>query len=94
MVEISTLIKKAPPTLKKLIYRIVPFDRRYGQTFVNTLEFLNNSSKWSKEELTNYQFEQFKLLIEHCYENLTKIYYAPPTNLFKTLFYSCLLVKI
>jgi len=26
-------------------------------------------------------------MIEHCYENLTKIYYAPPTNLFKTLFY-------
>ena len=68
--EISILIKKAPPTLKKLIYRIAPFDRRYGQTFVNTLEFLNNSSKWSKEELKNYQFEQFKLLIEHCYENV------------------------
>ena len=70
MAEISILIKKAPPTLKKLIYRIAPFDRRYGQTFVNTLEFLNNSSKWSREELTNYQFEQFKLLIEHCYENV------------------------
>jgi DNA-directed RNA polymerase II subunit RPB1 len=26
-------------------------------------------------------------MIEHCYENLNKIYYAPPTNLFKTLFY-------
>ena len=26
-------------------------------------------------------------MIEHCYENLTKIYYAPPTELFKTLYY-------
>ena len=26
-------------------------------------------------------------MIEHCYENLNKIYYSPPTNLFKTLFY-------
>jgi DNA-directed RNA polymerase II subunit RPB1 len=26
-------------------------------------------------------------MIERCYENLTKIYYSPPTNLFKTLFY-------
>ena len=26
-------------------------------------------------------------MIEHCYNNLTKIYYAPPTELFKTLFY-------
>ena len=26
-------------------------------------------------------------MIENCYSNLEKIYYAPPTNLFKTLFY-------
>ena len=26
-------------------------------------------------------------MIEHCYSNLEKIYYAPPTELFKTLFY-------
>ena len=26
-------------------------------------------------------------MIEHCYNNLTKIYYAPPTELFKTLYY-------
>jgi len=26
-------------------------------------------------------------MIEHCFENLSKIYYAPPTNLFKTLYY-------
>ena len=26
-------------------------------------------------------------MIEQCFENLNKIYYAPPTNLFKTLFY-------
>ena len=26
-------------------------------------------------------------MIEHCYENLEKNYYAPPTKLFKTLFY-------
>jgi DNA-directed RNA polymerase beta' subunit len=26
-------------------------------------------------------------MIEHCYQNLEKNYYAPPTNLFKTLFY-------
>jgi DNA-directed RNA polymerase II subunit RPB1 len=26
-------------------------------------------------------------MIEHCFSNLEKIYYAPPTNLFKTLFY-------
>ena len=26
-------------------------------------------------------------MIEHCYDNLTKIHYAPPTELFKTLYY-------
>jgi len=26
-------------------------------------------------------------MIEHCYDNLSKIYYAPPTELFKTLYY-------
>jgi DNA-directed RNA polymerase II subunit RPB1 len=26
-------------------------------------------------------------MIEHCFNNLTQIYYAPPTELFKTLFY-------
>lgn len=26
-------------------------------------------------------------MIEHCYQNLEKNYYAPPTNLFKTLYY-------
>jgi DNA-directed RNA polymerase II subunit RPB1 len=26
-------------------------------------------------------------MIEHCYSKLEKIYYAPPTELFKTLFY-------
>jgi len=32
-------------------------------------------------------------MIEHCYTNLEKIYYAPPTQLFKTLFYYYLCPK-
>jgi DNA-directed RNA polymerase II subunit RPB1 len=43
--------------------------------------------------LVDITFLEALEMIEHCYANLEKIYYAPPTQLFKTLFYYYLCPK-
>ena len=51
---------------------------------INNIQGQCNIDISSLVDITPFEALQ---MIEHCYENLTKIYYAPPTNLFKTLFY-------
>jgi histidinol-phosphate/aromatic aminotransferase/cobyric acid decarboxylase-like protein/phenylacetate-coenzyme A ligase PaaK-like adenylate-forming protein len=70
MASIQSLIKKSPSWIQKIYYNIVPFSQRYGKVFTETYNFLLESEKWSREKLEQYQLEEFKKLINHCYTNV------------------------
>lgn len=53
---------------------------RYGKVFEKYYNFLKKSENFSLNELINYQNEELKLLIKHCYENVP--YY---TELFREI---------
>lgn len=77
MASLQSLIKKSPIFIQKLYYNLIPFSKRYGKVFNETYNFLLESENWSEEKLREYQLEQFKKLIVHCYENVpyyTKIF--------------------
>ena len=57
---------------------------------INNIQGQTNLTSSSIIDLTLYEAFQ---LIDECYVNLEKIYYSPPTNLFKTLFYFYLCPK-
>jgi len=77
MASLQTLIKKSPSILQKVYYNIVPFSKRYGRVFNETYNFLLESETWSRKQLEEYQLQEFKKLIHHCYTNVpyyTKIF--------------------
>ena len=70
MASLQSLIKKSPSFVQKVYYDVVPFSKRYGKVFSETYDFLLESEKWSREKLEEYQLQEFKKLIYHCYENV------------------------
>lgn len=77
MASLQSLIKKSPSFVQKLYYDIVPFSQRYGKVFNETYNFLIESENWSREKLEEYQLQEFKKLINHCYNNVpyyTKVF--------------------
>lgn len=59
----------AKSSLKKII-GFLPTKYRYGNVFINTLNFLDESQWWSKEQLEEYQFNELKKLLNHSYEHV------------------------
>lgn len=78
MASLQSLIKKSPFWTQKLYYDIVPFSKRYGKVFDETYNFLVESEKWSRERQEQYQLQEFKKLIQHCYDNV--LYYTKVFN--------------
>jgi len=78
MASLQSLIKRSPSFIQKFYYNLVPFKNRYGKVFMETYNFLLESEKWSKEKLEEYQLQEFKKLIKHCYYNVP--YYARIMN--------------
>lgn len=70
MASLQSIIKKSPLFLQKFYYNFVPFSKRYGKVFNDTYNFLLESEKWSRQKLEEYQLNEFKKLIAHCYENV------------------------
>ena len=77
MASLQSIIKRSPSVIQKLYYNVVPFSKRYGKVFNDTYKFLLESEHWTKEQLKKYQLQEFKKLINHCYNNVpyyTKVF--------------------
>lgn len=70
MGSVNKIVKRSPPFIKKLYYNLVPFERRYGEVFQQTLEDLYRLRNVSLQDLQDYQYIQFINLIEHAYKNV------------------------
>lgn len=70
---LKKLIKKSPYFIQQPIrnlFGIIPYEKRLGQEFENTYNFLKKSQYWSKKQLEQYQVEQLKKLLVHSYKNV------------------------
>ena len=67
---VNRFIKKSPNFVKRNYYNVIPFRYRYGKVYSNMLDNLLESSQWSVEKLKDYQTNQLKSLLDHCYKNV------------------------
>ncbi len=70
---LKELIKKSPYFIQQPIrnlFGIIPYEKRLGEEFKNTYNFLKKSQCWSKEQHDQYQIEQLKKLLVHSYNNV------------------------
>lgn len=70
MGSINKIVKKSPNFIKKIYYDVVPFHKRYGGVYKETLDFLMNSSQWDDNSKKTYQLIELKYLLRHCYRNV------------------------
>lgn len=70
MGSISRIVKKSPNLIKWSYYNLVPFHKRYGKVYKETLDFLLYSSNWNEEEKKSYQLLELKSLLSYCYDNV------------------------
>jgi phenylacetate-CoA ligase len=70
MGSVNRIVKKSPNFIKWSYYNLVPFHKRYGKVYRETLDFLLHSSKWNEEEKKSYQLLELKFLLSYCYDNV------------------------
>ena len=70
MGSINKIVKKSPNFIKRLYYNTVPFSKRYGKVYEDTLSFLLQSSQWDEKQVKDYQFLELRKLLQHCYLNV------------------------
>tara|TARA_B100000287_G_scaffold332190_1_gene317128 strand:+ start:3964 stop:5292 length:1329 start_codon:yes stop_codon:yes gene_type:complete len=70
MGSVNKIIKKSPNFIKSLYYKFVPFRYRYGKVYGKTLDFLLESQYWDDDKLKEYQKEELRKLLTHCYNNV------------------------
>ena len=70
MGTIQNIVKKSPGIIRRIYYNTVPFAKRYGRVYEDTLSFLNVTSQWNQEDREWYQLTEMKLLLYHCYCNV------------------------
>lgn len=60
---IQRIIKKQPNFIKKIYYNIVPFKKRYGSVYGETVDFLNDVDNWTYDRTKEYQFNELKRVL-------------------------------
>jgi len=70
MGSVNKIVKKSPNFIKWSYYNLVPFHKRYGKVYKETLDFLLYTSEWNEEERKFYQLMELKSLLLYCYENV------------------------
>ena len=70
MVSFNNIVKKTPSFVQRKYYNIVPFHYRYGKVFYKEYKFLMKSIQWDRDRLLEFQEQEFKKLIQHCYNNV------------------------
>lgn len=60
---VQRIIKKQPNFIKKIYYNIVPFKKRYGSVYGETVDFLNDVDNWTYDRTKEYQFNELKRVL-------------------------------
>jgi phenylacetate-CoA ligase len=76
--SVGYFIKNRKDSVKKFLYQVIPFKYRYGKKYLEFLNFLQESKKWSYDQSKSYQLEKLKEVLKYSNNNI--LYYQ---NLFK-----------
>ena len=57
---VSRIIKKQPNFIKKIYYNLIPFNKRYGETYNDTSNFLDEVDLWGYDRTRQYQLDKLK----------------------------------
>lgn len=60
---VQRIIKNQPNFIKRIYYNIIPFKKRYGVVYGETLDFLNEVDSWSYDRTKEYQFNELKRVL-------------------------------
>lgn len=60
---VQRIIKKQPNFIKKIYYNIVPFKKRYGSVYGETVNFLNDVDNWGYDRTKEFQFNELKRVL-------------------------------
>ncbi len=60
---VQRIIKKQPNFIKKIYYNIVPFKKRYGSVYGETVDFLNDVDNWAYDRTKEFQFNELKRVL-------------------------------
>lgn len=81
---VGYFIKNRKDPFKNFLYQIIPFKYRYGKKYLEFLNFLNKSKKWSYDQSKDYQLKKIRKLLLYSNNNIP--YYQ---NLFKINGFDC-----
>lgn len=60
------ILDKQPNFIKKIAYKIIPFQYRYGKKYNEFRTLLHNSKNWSYDESLNFQLNKTNELLDYC----------------------------
>lgn len=60
---VQRIIKNQPNFIKRIYFNIVPFKKRYGVFYGETLDFLNEVDNWSYDRTKEFQFNELKRVL-------------------------------
>lgn len=67
---VGNFIKNRKNPVKNILYKVIPFKYRYGKKYLEFLNFLNESKKWSYEQSKDYQLEKTKFILNFANNNI------------------------
>jgi phenylacetate-CoA ligase len=70
MGTINRIIKRQPNFVKRLYYNLIPFSKRYGEIYSETLQFLDDVDKWDYHRTKEYQINELRDLLIYSKENV------------------------
>lgn len=70
---LKNLVKKSPYFIQRPLrnlYGFISYEKRLGEEFTNTFNFLQKSQYWTKQQHEEYQVYELKKLLKHSYNNV------------------------
>ena len=67
---LSKIVNKQPFFIKKIYYKSVPFNRRYGKTYNETLALLHQARNWSYDQAKEFQLLKLRKLLVYSDRNI------------------------
>lgn len=68
--KIYSTFRESPNVFRKFLYLIPLRYRLGGNNFISTFNFLQETDKWNKDRLINYQKKELKKLLEHTVKHI------------------------
>lgn len=63
---LSKIVKKQPFLIRKIYYQSIPFNKRYGKKYNQTLALLHQARTWNYDQAKQFQLTKLRKLLVYC----------------------------